>query len=67
MLLIGCETNAAKIDLEGFVPAFQDAGAVIIVSTIASILAAPRPVPPPRLSPRSSKSARASRMPPSAR
>jgi hypothetical protein len=38
VLLIGCQTNAAKIDLEGFVPAFQDAGAVIIVSTIATIL-----------------------------
>lgn len=38
VLLIGCQTNAAKLDLEGFVPAFQDAGAVIIVSTIATIL-----------------------------
>lgn len=38
VLLIGCQTNAAKVDLEGFVPAFQDAGAVIIVSTIASVL-----------------------------
>lgn len=38
VLLIGCQTNAAKVDLEGFVPAFQDAGARIIVSTIASIL-----------------------------
>lgn len=38
VLLIGCQTSAAKLDLEGFVPAFQDAGAVIIVSTIATIL-----------------------------
>ena len=38
VLLIGCQTNAAKVDLEGFVPVFQDAGAVIVVSTIASIL-----------------------------
>jgi len=38
VLLIGCQTNATKIDLEGFVPFFQDGGAVIIVSTIATIL-----------------------------
>ena len=38
VLLMGCRTDSAKIDLEGFVPAFQDAGAVIIVSTIATIL-----------------------------
>jgi hypothetical protein len=38
VLLIGCQTDSAKLDLEGFVPAFQDAGAVIIVSTIATIL-----------------------------
>lgn len=38
VLLIGCETSAAKIGFESFVPAFQDNGAVIIVSTIATIL-----------------------------
>jgi hypothetical protein len=38
VLLIGCQTNAAKIDLEGFVPYFKAGGAVIIVSTIATIL-----------------------------
>ncbi|MEO6394103.1 MAG: hypothetical protein ABIP75_19770 [Pyrinomonadaceae bacterium] len=38
VLLIGCETNSAKIDLEGFVPALKAAGAVIVVSTIATIL-----------------------------
>jgi hypothetical protein len=38
VLLIGCQTGSAKIDLEGFVPVFQDAGAVIVVSTIATIL-----------------------------
>jgi hypothetical protein len=38
VLLIGCQTNSAKVDLESFVPSFQDAGAVIIVSTIATIL-----------------------------
>lgn len=38
VLLIGCQTNSAKVELENFVPAFQDAGAVIIVSTIATIL-----------------------------
>jgi uncharacterized protein (DUF2235 family) len=38
VLLIGCQTQETKIDLEGFVPAFQDAGAAIVVSTIATIL-----------------------------
>lgn len=38
VLLIGCQTSSAKIDLESFVPVFQDHGAVIIVSTIATIL-----------------------------
>ena len=38
VLLIGCETDSAKLDLENSVTAFQDAGAVIIVSTIATIL-----------------------------
>lgn len=38
VLLIGCQTNTAKISLESFVPAFQDAGAEIVVSTIGSIL-----------------------------
>ena len=38
VLLIGCKTNLAKVELEGFVPTFQDAGAEIIVSTIATIL-----------------------------
>lgn len=38
VLLIGCETDSAKLDLENSVIAFQDAGAVIIVSTIATIL-----------------------------
>ncbi len=38
VLLIGCQTSAAKISLESFVPAFRRAGAVIIVSTIATIL-----------------------------
>ncbi|MCA1576096.1 MAG: hypothetical protein LC794_01875 [Acidobacteria bacterium] len=38
VLLIGCETDSAKLDLESSVTAFQDAGAVIIVSTIATIL-----------------------------
>lgn len=38
VLLIGCQTSSAKIDLESFVPVFQDNGAVIIVSTIATIL-----------------------------
>lgn len=38
VLLIGCETESAKIDFESFVPAFQDAGAAVVVSTLASIL-----------------------------
>jgi hypothetical protein len=38
VLLMGCQTSSAKVDLESFVPAFQDAGAVIVVSTIAAIL-----------------------------
>lgn len=38
VLLIGCDTNASKISLENFVATFQDLGAVIIVSTIATIL-----------------------------
>jgi len=38
VLLIGCETASTKIDLENFVPAFQMAGAAIIVSTTATIL-----------------------------
>jgi hypothetical protein len=38
VLLIGCETSEARLELEGFIPRFQLAGAAIIVSTIASIL-----------------------------
>jgi hypothetical protein len=38
VLLIGCQTNATKIDLESFVGVFRRNGAVIIVSTIATIL-----------------------------
>ena len=38
VLLIGCETNSSKVGLENSVTAFQDNGAVIIVSTIATIL-----------------------------
>ena len=38
VLLIGCETDSAKVNLENSVTAFQDNGAKIIVSTIATIL-----------------------------
>jgi hypothetical protein len=38
VLLLGCETNAARIDFESFVLAFQDEGAAAVVSTIASVL-----------------------------
>jgi hypothetical protein len=38
VLLIGCETGSAKVDLESLVPAFKDEGAAIVVSTVASIL-----------------------------
>ena len=38
VLLIGCKTNLPKVEMEGFVLMFQDAGAEIIVSTIATIL-----------------------------
>jgi hypothetical protein len=38
VLLIGCQTAVTRIDLESFVIAFQDAGAAIVVSTIASVL-----------------------------
>jgi hypothetical protein len=38
VLLLGCETNQAKIDFESFVQRFRAHGAAIVVSTIATVL-----------------------------
>ncbi len=38
LLLLGCETNLARIAFDNFVTRFQDKGASVVVSTIATVL-----------------------------
>lgn len=38
VLLLGCETNLARIAFDNFVTRFQDKGAAVVVSTIATVL-----------------------------
>ncbi|HEX3131659.1 MAG TPA: hypothetical protein VH394_30260 [Thermoanaerobaculia bacterium] len=38
LLLLGCETNLARIAFDNFVTRFRDKGAAVVVSTIATVL-----------------------------
>jgi hypothetical protein len=38
VLLLGCETNLARIAFDNFVTRFRDKGAAVVVSTIATVL-----------------------------